>query len=69
MTDRPWRFITDLGGACEARPVDGGEPIRLARYGVWVVRGDKPEVVATGDDLAELQALYGPELAVAIVRQ
>jgi hypothetical protein len=55
-------YITDLGH--EVLAVDQtGDCITIPRFAVWGL-GEPDVVIATGSDLAALQAEHGPELPV-----
>jgi hypothetical protein len=57
------KFITDMGFTPVLTNVETGEESRLGRYGVWSDEDyHKPEVIAVGDDLDELQLEHGPDL-------
>lgn len=59
------KFITDMGFTPVLTDMQTGEETRLGRYGVWSDVGcRKPEVIAVGDDLDELQRAHGPDLPV-----
>lgn len=61
------KVITDLGAPIPISTEDG-EQTMLGRYGVWEdAHRRKPEVIATGDDLDELQKQYGPNLEVVVL--
>jgi hypothetical protein len=60
-------FITDAGGPVIFTNTATGEEIDVGRYGVWGDTGHwsgKSEVIATGNDLDQLQAEHGPDLEV-----
>jgi len=57
------KFITDMGCTPVLTDMATGEETRLGRYGVWSDADcHKPEVIAVGDDLDELQRVHGPGL-------
>lgn len=60
------RFITDYGAPIVLLDEQGGQTL-IPRYGVWAGRW-KPQVIAVGDDLAVLQAWYGPDLPVYSIK-
>jgi len=63
------KFITDMGAPLVSTDSATGESLNIGRYGVWDYIGHhsgKSEVIACGDDLAALQAEYGPNLSIYV---